>query len=104
MTSVIANGGYLYRPSIIHHMTDADGNIVIVDDDSQIVARAHLDRNGQLVVTDAAGNTIEDPPFTIEFDVEGNYIFQPEVIDTLQVDSQYIQVVAEGMELSLIHI
>ena len=99
MASVIANGGYLYRPSIIHHMTDADGNIVIVDDDSQIVARAHLDRNGQLVVTDAAGNTIEDPPFTIEFDAEGNYIFQPEVIDTLQVDSQYIQVVAEGMEM-----
>ncbi|MBP6787517.1 MAG: penicillin-binding protein 2 [Candidatus Promineofilum sp.] len=99
MASVIANGGYLYRPSIIHHMTDADGNIVIVDDDSQIVARAHLDRNGQLIVTDAEGNTIQDPPFTIEFDAEGNYVFQPEVIDTLQVDSQYIQVVAEGMEM-----
>ena len=99
MASVIANGGYLYRPSIIHHMTDADGNIVIVDDDSQIVARAHLDRNGQLIVTDAEGNAIQDPPFTIEFDAEGNYVFQPEVIDTLQVDSQYIQVVAEGMEM-----
>ena len=99
MTSVIANGGYLYRPSIIHHMTDADGNIVIVDDDSQIVARAHRDRSGQVVITDASGNTIEDPPFTVEFDADGNPVFQPEVIDTLAVDSQYIQVVAEGMEM-----
>ena len=99
MASVVANGGYLYRPSIIHHMTDADGNIVIVDDDSEIVARAHLDRNGQLIVTDAEGNTIQDPPFTIEFDAEGNYVFQPEVIDTLEVDRQYLQVVAEGMEM-----
>jgi hypothetical protein len=67
-------------------MTDADGNIVIVDDDSEIVARAHLDRNGQLIVTDAEGNTIQDPPFTIEFDAEGNYVFQPEAIDALEVD------------------
>jgi penicillin-binding protein 2 len=80
-------------------MTDADGNIVLVDADSEIIARAHLDRNGQLVVTDADGNTIENPPFTIEFDAEGNYVFQPEVIDTLEVDSQYLQVVAEGMEM-----
>ncbi len=33
--AVIANGGFLYRPSIIHHMTDDEGNVVIVDDDSQ---------------------------------------------------------------------
>ncbi len=99
MASVIANGGYLYRPSIIHHMTDADGNVVIVDDDSQIVARAHMDRNGQMIVTDAEGNPIADPGFTIQFDAEGNYVFQPEVIDTLAVDRQYIQVVQEGMEM-----
>jgi penicillin-binding protein 2 len=98
MASVIANGGFLYKPSIIHHMTDADGNTVFVNDRSEIVARAHLDRNGQVIVTDAEGNLI-DPPFPIEFDAEGNYIFQPQVIDTLAVDPQYIQVVAEGMEM-----
>jgi len=98
MVSVIANGGFLYRPSIIHHMTDAEGNIVLVDDKSQIIARAHQDRNGQVVVTDAAGNPI-DNTFGIQFDAEGNYIFQGEVIDTLAVDPQYIQVVADGMEM-----
>ena len=98
MVSVIANGGFLYRPSIIHHMTDAEGNIVLVDDKSQIIARAHQDRNGQVVVTDAAGNPI-DNTFGIQFDAAGNYIFQGEVIDTLAVDPQYIQVVAEGMEM-----
>ena len=28
MAAVVANGGFLYRPTIIHHITDADGNIV----------------------------------------------------------------------------
>ena len=99
MASVIANGGYLYRPSIIHHMTDADGNVVIVDDNSQIVARVHVDRNGQTIITDAEGNVITDPAFSVQFDAQGNPIFQPEVIDTLAVDRQYIQVVQEGMEM-----
>lgn len=98
MVSVIANGGFLYRPSIIHHMTDAEGNVVLVDDKSKIIARAHQDRNGQVVVTDAAGNPI-DNTFGIQFDAAGNYIFQGEVIDTLAVDPQYIQVVADGMEM-----
>ena len=98
MVSVIANGGYLYRPSIIHHMTDAEGNVTLVDDRSQIIARAHLDRNGQVAVTDAVGNPI-DNTFGIQFDAEGNFLFQPEVLDTLQVDPQYIQVVRDGMEM-----
>ncbi len=98
MVSVIANGGFLYRPSIIHHMTDADGNIVIVDDKSHIIARVHQDRNGQVIVTDADGNPI-DNTFGIQFDADGNYVFQGEVIDTLAVDPEYIQVVADGMEM-----
>ncbi len=98
MAAVIANGGFLYRPSIIHHMTDAEGNVVLVDDKSQIIARAHQDRNGQVVVTDAEGNPI-DNTFGIQFDAEGNYIFRGEVIDTLAVDPEYIQVVADGMEM-----
>ena len=99
MGAVIANGGYLYRPAIVHHMTDADGNIVFVDESSRPVMRAHLDRNGQVVVTDAEGTPIPNPGIAIEFDAEGNYIFQPEVVDTLAVDPQYIEVVQEGMEM-----
>ncbi|MCB8986333.1 MAG: hypothetical protein H6661_01095 [Ardenticatenaceae bacterium] len=46
---------------------------------------------------DADGNPLDDPSINIEFDAEGNYIFQPEVIDSLDVDRQYIEVVAEGL-------
>lgn len=98
MGAVIANGGFLYRPTIIHHMTDEDGNVVIVDENSNVLARAHPDTDGEAVVTDAAGNVIENT-FGIRFDTDGNYIFQPEVIDTLNVDREYLDVVAEGMRL-----
>lgn len=98
MGAVIANGGFLYRPSIIHHMTDEAGNVVIVDDRSQVVARGRLAENGQVVVTDAQGNVIPNT-YNIRFDANGNYIFQPEVIDSLDVDREYIEIVAEGMRL-----
>lgn len=97
MAAVIANGGFLYRPTIIHHMTDENGNVVIVDDNSQIIARAHPGENGETILEDAAGNPLDDPSINIRFDAEGNYIFQPEVVDSLAVDREYIQVVAEGM-------
>ncbi len=99
MVAVVANGGYLYRPTIVHHMTDEDGNVVFVDDKSQIIARAHLDRNRQVIVTDANGREIDDPTLNVQFDANGNYIFQPEVIDALAVDREYLQVVQEGMEM-----
>ena len=99
MTAVVANGGYLYRPRIVHHMTDEDGNVVFVDANSDIIARAHLDRNGGVVFTNAAGNPIDNPGINVEFDADGNYIFQPEVVDALAVDREYIQVVQEGMEM-----
>ncbi|MCA9973516.1 MAG: penicillin-binding protein 2 [Anaerolineales bacterium] len=98
MGAVIANGGFLYRPTLIHHMTDEDGNVVIVDANSDIVARARSGPNGEAIVTDAAGNPIENS-FGIRFDLEGNYIFQPQVINTLDVDRAYIDDVAEGMRL-----
>lgn len=98
MGAVVANGGFLYRPSIIHHMTDEAGNVVIVDDNSQVVARARLGANGEVIVTDAAGRVIPNT-FNIRFDAQGNYIFQPEVIDSLDVDRKYLEVVAEGMRL-----
>lgn len=99
MTAVVANGGYLYRPAIIHHMTDEDGNVVFVDDNSQIIARAYLDVDGQVVITNAAGDPIDDPGLGIQFDANGNFVFQPEVIDALGVDREYLQVVQEGMEM-----
>lgn len=99
MAAVIANGGFLYRPSIIHHMTDEDGNVVIVDENSQIVARAHPAGNGRIVLQDAAGNPLVDPSISVEFDANGNTIFRPEVIDALAVDREYIRVIQEGMRL-----
>lgn len=99
MVSVVANGGFLYRPTIIHHMTDADGNIVFSDANGQIIARAHQDRNGATVVTDADGNVLENPPVNVQFDAQGNYVFQPQVIDTLAVDRDYLRVVQEGMRM-----
>ncbi|MCA9932460.1 MAG: penicillin-binding protein 2 [Ardenticatenaceae bacterium] len=98
MAAVVANGGFLYRPSIIHHLTDENGNVVIVDENSQVIARAHPGEDGEVVVTDANGLVIPNT-FNIRFDENGNYIFQPEVIDSLDVDREYLDVVAEGMRL-----
>ncbi len=97
MAAVIANGGFLYRPRIIHHMTDEDGNVVLVNDDSEIIARAHQDADGKTIITDADGNPLDDPTINVEFDADGNVIFQPEVVDALDVNQEYIDVVAEGM-------
>ena len=51
------------------------------------------------MVTDADGNVLENPPVNVQFDAEGNYVFQPEVIDTLAVDRDYLNVVQEGMRM-----
>jgi penicillin-binding protein 2 len=99
MAAVIANGGFLYRPSIIHHMTDDQGRVVIVDENGQVVARAFPDENGNTVLLDADGNPLNDPSINIRFDENGNYIFQPEVIDSLDVDREFIEIVAEGLKL-----
>lgn len=99
MGAVVANGGFLYRPTVIHHMTDEDGNVVFVDDDSQVTARARPSANGETILTDANGDPLEDTPLNIEFDETGEYLFQPQVIDAVEVDSRYLQVVAEGMQL-----
>ncbi len=99
MVSVIANNGFLFRPRIIHHMTDADGNVVVTNADGDILARAHPGRNGETIITDADGNPLNDPTINIQFDANGEPVFQPEVIDTLAVDRQYIRVVQEGMKM-----
>ncbi|MCP4424071.1 MAG: penicillin-binding protein 2 [Chloroflexi bacterium] len=99
MAAVIANGGFLYRPTIIHHMTDEDGSVVFVDENSQVFARARLGNNGRVTLADAAGNPLDDPALNIEFDDNGDYVFQPEVIDALDVDREYLQIIREGMRL-----
>lgn len=53
MAAIVANGGFLYRPTIIHHITDSEGNIV-------------------------------QP-------------FEPEVLNSVDVDGQWLEIVAEGM-------
>ncbi len=97
MAAVVANGGFLYRPSIIHHMTDADGNIVFTEDNGQIVAKARLGTDGETLLFDAEGNALDNPGFNVEFDENGNYIFKPEVVDAVDVDRDFLQVVAESM-------
>lgn len=99
MAAVVANGGFLYRPTIIHHLTDADGNVVFVDESSQVYARAHLNDEGEVVVTDAEGNLLDDPTLNIQFDEQGNYILSPDVVDSVDIDRQFLQIVAEGMKL-----
>lgn len=99
MGAVVASGGFLYRPTLVHHMTDADGNVVIVDENSQVVARARPGPNGTAIVMDAAGNRIDDPAINIRFDANGEPIFQAEVIGSVAVDRQYLDIVAQGMRL-----
>jgi penicillin-binding protein 2 len=99
MAAVIANGGFLYRPRVIHHMTDAEGNVVIVNERSEIVARARPGPNGEAIITDADGQPLEDPSFSIAFDADGQPVFEPQVVDALAVDRSYLQVVAEGMKM-----
>ncbi len=99
MAAVVANGGFLYRPTIIHHMTDEAGNVAVVDENSQVVARAFPGNDGRTALVDADGNPLDDPAINIEFDANGNYIFRPEVVDALDVDREYLQVVQEGMKL-----
>lgn len=55
MAAVVANGGFLYRPTLIHHVTDAEGA------------------------------TIQE--------------FEPEVLGSVNVDRQWLDVVAQGMRL-----
>jgi penicillin-binding protein 2 len=99
MAAVVANGGFLYRPAIIHHMTDEDGNVVVVDESSQVVARAHPGPDGSTVLADPAGNALDDTIINVEFDESGEFVFRPDVIDSVDVDREHLEIVAEGMRL-----
>lgn len=99
MAAVVANGGFLYRPTIIHHMTDDAGSVVVTDDNGQVVARARPGENGETIITDAAGNPLNDPTITLAFDEDGNFIFRPEVLGVAEVDREYLEIVAESMRM-----
>ena len=40
MAAVIANGGFLYRPRIVHHLTDDEGNVFVLNEDLNPVPAA----------------------------------------------------------------
>jgi penicillin-binding protein 2 len=104
MAAVVASGGFLYRPTIVHHMTDEEGNIVFVDDDSQITARARLGADGRTILTDANGNPLDDPSLNVRFDANGEYIYQPEVLNAVDVDREHLETIAEGMRLVNVYV
>ncbi|MFQ5421180.1 MAG: hypothetical protein ACE5EY_12560, partial [Anaerolineae bacterium] len=57
----------------------------------------HPGRDGETVLLDAEGNPLTDPLFNVEFDADGNFVYQPEVVDAVDVDREYLEIVAEGM-------
>ncbi len=83
MAAVIANGGFLYRPTLIHHLTDAEGNVFVLDG---------YDPTQDLKVISAAERGVP-------IDEDGNVGFVPEVLGVLEADPEFIEVVAEGMRV-----
>ncbi len=51
MAAIVANGGFLYRPKIIHHITDQSGEIV-QDFEPEVLNSVSVDRNWLDVVAD----------------------------------------------------
>ncbi len=100
MMAAIANGGYLYRPTIIHHMTNEEGAVLVFDRDGKtIFARPGL--NGIPILTDANGGVLNpaDVGVSIAFDAEGNFIHQPELLKQLEVRREFIDVIRTGLRL-----
>ncbi len=100
MGAIIANGGFLYRPSIVHHMTDENGNVVVRNGDDRLIVVLR-DENGEVSYQDRQGNPVPASEVTVpvQFDAEGNFVFQPEVLNAVEVDRQWIDVIAEGMRM-----
>lgn len=98
--AVVANGGFLYRPSIIHHMTDQQGNLVVRNGDGRLIVVIR-DEDGEIRYETREGEPVpeEDVTTNVQFDENGEYVFQPEVLNAVDVDRQYLEVVAEGMRM-----
>jgi penicillin-binding protein 2 len=100
MAAVIANGGYLYRPRLVHHMTDQEGNLVIENGDGRFLV-VFREPDGSLRFEDRRGNPVDPGEVTVsvEFDANGRPVFQPEVLNVLDASLEDIRVVQEGMHL-----
>lgn len=82
MGATVANGGTLYRPQVVHHLTDATGNVVRVGPEGETS-----------LLTDAEGNPIPPP----RNEDEMGLVFEPEVIRWLEVSPENLALVQEGM-------
>lgn len=78
MAAVVANGGFLYRPRLVHHLTDDLGNVYALDEDF---------------------NPIPAEDAGVPINEDGEVGFVPQVLDVLDVDQEFVDVVAEGMRL-----
>jgi len=63
MISAIANGGILYRPQVVHHIEDVDGNI-IEEYPSAVMERISISEKTLEVVRDALRRVVDDPKGT----------------------------------------
>ncbi len=101
MAAVIASGGFLYRPAIVHHMTDEHGNLVVRDRTTDELVVVIRDEGGNISYQDLRGNPLnpENVDVTFQFDENGEVVFQPEVIQAVDVDREYINVIAQGMRM-----
>lgn len=101
MTAIIANGGFLYRPTLIHHITDAEGNIVTFDPvrNDYVLARPGLD--GQTEYLDREYNPLAaaDVSITVLFDENGEFVFQPEVLNPINISRENMEVMQDTMWL-----
>ncbi|MFT5195807.1 MAG: penicillin-binding protein 2, partial [Candidatus Promineifilaceae bacterium] len=78
MAAVVANGGFLYRPRIVHHLTDADDNVFVLNEDLNPVPAAEAN---------------------VPISEDGKVGFVGQVIDVLDVSPEFLDVVAEGMQV-----
>lgn len=100
MAAIIANGGYLYRPRIVHHMTDQDGNLVVENGDGRYLV-VFREPDGSLRFEDRRGNPVDPAEVTVnvEFDANGQPVLQPDVLNVVDVSPQDLDVVAQGMRM-----
>lgn len=87
MAATVANGGTLYRPKVIHHLTDTVGTVVRAESNGDIT-----------VVMDSNGNPIINP----QTDEEMEAVFKPEVIRWLDVSADNLALVREGMRQAVL--
>ncbi len=82
MAVTVANGGTLYRPQLVHHLSNATGNVVRVGSDGSIIP-----------LTDTEGNPVASP----RTEEELRQVFEPEVIRWLEISPENVALVQEGM-------